>query len=257
MPTTSDYLTQLEQDREDLVDNLETKGITGLSGDETFTELVPEVLNIPSGGSGLDWSAIGYSEEPQTIQDGYDYAVEIKNNWSTTAGLISKFSYDYKISIMPMVEIGQTQTSLRNTFSYAYGLITIPQLDTSNVTNMRETFRECRALKGIPQLDTGNVTTMYMMFANCYALTTLPLLDTSSLDSNISLTNMFSNDILLTDESLDNILQMCINATSLPSNTTKTLYNLGITNSTEYPVSRIQALPHYQDFIDAGWTIGY
>lgn len=47
--TTEDYLTQLQQDREDLIDNLEAKGITGLSGDETFTELVPEVLNIPSG----------------------------------------------------------------------------------------------------------------------------------------------------------------------------------------------------------------
>jgi hypothetical protein len=49
--TTADYLNQLEQDRQDLVDNLETKGITGLTGDETFTELVPEVLNIPSGGT--------------------------------------------------------------------------------------------------------------------------------------------------------------------------------------------------------------
>lgn len=52
MPTTSDYLTQLAQDREDLVDNLEEKGITGLTGDETFTELVPEVLNISGGGGG-------------------------------------------------------------------------------------------------------------------------------------------------------------------------------------------------------------
>ena len=56
--TTADYLEQLQQDREDLVDNLETQGITGLTGDETFTELVPEVLNISSG---IDWSTIGYS----------------------------------------------------------------------------------------------------------------------------------------------------------------------------------------------------
>ena len=49
--TTADYLNQLEQDRQDLVDNLETQGISGLSGDETFTELVPEVLNISGGGS--------------------------------------------------------------------------------------------------------------------------------------------------------------------------------------------------------------
>ena len=46
--TTSDYLTQLQQDKQDLVDNLTEKGITGLTGDETFTELVPEVLNIQS-----------------------------------------------------------------------------------------------------------------------------------------------------------------------------------------------------------------
>lgn len=50
MPTIAQQLSQLEQDREDLVDNLETKGITGLTGDETFTELVPEVLNISGGG---------------------------------------------------------------------------------------------------------------------------------------------------------------------------------------------------------------
>ena len=52
--TTADYLNQLEQDRQDLVTNLGTKGITGLVGDETFTELVPEVLNIPSGGAELN-----------------------------------------------------------------------------------------------------------------------------------------------------------------------------------------------------------
>lgn len=52
MPTIAQQLTQLESDRQDLVSNLQTKGITGLTGDETFTELVPEVLNI--GGGDLD-----------------------------------------------------------------------------------------------------------------------------------------------------------------------------------------------------------
>ena len=52
MPTISEQLTQLASDRDDLVTNLTTKGITGLTGDETFTELVPEVLNIPGGGGG-------------------------------------------------------------------------------------------------------------------------------------------------------------------------------------------------------------
>ena len=39
-------LDNLDSIREDLVDNLEIKGITGLSGDEKFDELVPKVLDI-------------------------------------------------------------------------------------------------------------------------------------------------------------------------------------------------------------------
>ena len=56
--TTSDYLTQLQQDKSDLVDNLTEKGITGLTGDETFTELVPEVLNISSGSLEKDMETV-------------------------------------------------------------------------------------------------------------------------------------------------------------------------------------------------------
>lgn len=81
--TTSDYLNQLEQDREDLVDNLETKGITGLTGDETFTELVPEVLNIESSVDTTDirnvinmtnaniTSQTPFSDYPQSLYTGY------------------------------------------------------------------------------------------------------------------------------------------------------------------------------------------
>ena len=213
-----------------------------------------EIENLPSGG-GLDWSAIGYNEIPQAIQDGYDYAVEIKNNWSTTGSIASKFYNDYKIRYMPLVSI--TQTNMQGTFSDAYGLQSIPELNTSSVTNMRETFRECRSLQSIPELNTSSVTNMYGMFMGCYSLTTVPLLDTSALNKTASVNNMFSNCQKLSDQSLDNILQMCINATSLPSGTTKTLYAMGITSKSVYPTSRIQALPHYQDFIDAGWTIGY
>lgn len=46
MATINEQLTQLASDRDDFVDNLEAKGITGLTGDETITELVPEILNI-------------------------------------------------------------------------------------------------------------------------------------------------------------------------------------------------------------------
>jgi len=66
---------------------------------------------------------------------------------------------------------------------------------------------------------------------------------------------MFTLCSNLTDESLDNILQMCINTTSVYTRP-KTLTELGF-NVGYYSASRIQSLPHYNDFINAGWTIGY
>lgn len=53
---------------------------------------------------------------------------------------------------------------------------------------------------------------------------------------------------------IDNILQSCITATSYTG--VKNLLGLGF-SSTYYPSADIQALPHYNDFISAGWAIGY
>ena len=49
MATTTQLLNQLIQDKKDLVTNLTTKGIT-CTNEETFTQLVPKVLDITSGG---------------------------------------------------------------------------------------------------------------------------------------------------------------------------------------------------------------
>ena len=206
-----------------------------------------EIENLPSGG-GLDWSAIGYSEEPQSIIDGYNYAVEIKNNWDDTLSTYERFKSDLKIQIMPLVSLGNN-SSCQAMFRGATSLFSVSLLNTSSITNIRDMFNGCHALETIPLFNTENVTNMTSTFSNCYCLQKVPILNTSKVTS---LNGMFSYCRLLTDESLDNILQMCIN--SLETN--KTLARLGFV-STDYPASRIHALPHYQDFIDAGWTIGY
>lgn len=106
-------------------------------------------------------------------------------------------------------------------------------------------------VKKIPLINTSNVTSMSGAFANMSKLIDIPILDTSNVTNFSSFIFQTKN---LNNESLDNILQMCINATHVAGN--KTLSYLGF-NSSSYPASRIEALPHYQDFIDAGWTIGY
>lgn len=164
-------------------------------------------------------------------------------------------------------------TNMSYMFYNCRALTSIPQFNTSNVTNMDSMFGSCSALTSIPLLNTSNVTNMGGMFTSCSSLTSIPLLDTSNV---INMYNMFTNVPLVnipqfdtssvtnmsnmfsgirsnvTDESLNNILKMCINASSYTG--TKKLSTLGV--STGYiSRSRIEALTSYQDFVNAGWTI--
>jgi hypothetical protein len=68
---------------------------------------------------------------------------------------------------------------------------------------------------------------------------------------------MFGYCYNLSNDSINNILGMCANATLY--NQTKTLKRLFANNdmSRYYPASTIESLSNYQDFIDAGWTIGW
>lgn len=127
----------------------------------------------------------------------------------------------------------------------------IKSIDLSPFAYIGYMFQDMIYLETVGQLDTSNATIMDNMFNNCRRLEDLPLFDTSKITS---MTNAFYFCIKLTDESIDNILQMCINATSYSG--TKTLTHLGF-HSVYIAKSKIEALPHYQDFIDAGWTIGY
>lgn len=205
------------------------------------------------GGSDLDWTAIGYEERPQVIDDGYNYAKQIKNTWTPSSDLTNKFAYNYSLIYMPLVDTS-TATNMSYMFAYCHSLQTVPLLDTSSVTNTSNMFTYCHALKEIPQLDISKVTTINSMFSYCYCLKTVPILNFSSVKGVNAFNSAFSNCLSLSDESIDNIMQSCITASSYSG--TKTLAKLGF-NNTNYPTSIIQSLPHYQAFLDAGWTIGY
>lgn len=205
------------------------------------------------GGSDLDWTAIGYEERPQVIDDGYNYAKQIQNTWTPSSDLTSKFAHDYSLIYMPLVDTSET-TSMYQMFYNCSTLQTMALLNTSNVTTMGGMFQNCTALKELPQIDTSKVTAMGSMLNGCYSLTTVPILNASSVKGTNAFSSMFGNCISLSDESLNNILKMCTTATQY--NGTKTLSRLGF-NSTYFPASRIQSLSNYQAFLNAGWTIGY
>lgn len=122
---------------------------------------------------------------------------------------------------------------------------------TLNGTNISYCFYNMSSLTTAPNLDTTNVVNMSYMFNGCTNLANVPLYASSNVTN---FKNMFTNATHLSDQSLNNILTMCINATSYTG--TKTLYQLGINSgSYYYPLSRMQNLANYQDFINAGWAL--
>ena len=93
-------------------------------------------------------------------------------------GASCMFRYCNKLTTIPQLDTSKV-TDMSSMFNGCSNLTTIPQLDTSKVTDMSNMFRECQQLTTIPQLDTSKVTDMGYMFYNCNELTTIPQMDTS------------------------------------------------------------------------------
>ena len=153
-----------------------------------------------------------------------------------------------KLTTIPLLDTSNV-TNMDGMFNGCTVLTSIPELNTSNVTNTHYMFNSCSNLTAIPLLNTSNVTNMGGMFQSCSKLTTIPLLDTSKVTSMV---DMFYYSRNLSDESLNNILAMCANATSYTK--TKTLAYIGLTSA---QANKCKSLSNYSAFTNAGWITGY
>lgn len=221
-----------------------------------------------------DWSELGYSDTPQEVIDGFNYAKQIKDNWdSTQTDINNKFANDTNLVYMPLVDTSNA-TNMGYMFLNCTNLENIPLLNTSGLTNANYMFMGCTRLKTISLLDFSGISSMTSMFSGCTGLTTIPLLDTSNVQNMNSsfygcsnlvtvpllntskvtvMTNMFKDCPSLSNESLNNILLICANSrVSTASN--RRLSRIGLTSA---QATICQGLSNYQTFLDAGWVTGY
>lgn len=182
----------------------------------------------------------------------FDSCSNLKNvaplDTSKVTAMYSMFNNCSNLISIPLLDTGNV-TEMSNIFNHCNSLSKIPQLDTSKATNIAGMFDYCSSLKEIPQLDTSNATNAGAMFRNCTILETVPLMDISKVTNLVS---MFEGCTSLSDESLNNILGMCTNATSYTD--TKTLKYLGLTSD---QANKCKTLSNYSAFTSAGWTTGY
>lgn len=199
-----------------------------------------------------DWSEIGYEDTPASIIEAFNYAKEIQNEWdSSITSMNNKYMSNSILQIFPLVD-----TSNVTTMNYAFSssnLGSLALIDTSNVTSMNNTFRTCKNLIAVPLINTSKVVDFTQCFAACSNLRDIPVLDTSSV-TTFSFANVFQTCPALSDESLNNIMQMCINAVNVTSSNCKNLKKVGLTSE---QATICQGLSNYQAFIAAGWTTGY
>ena len=88
-------------------------------------------------------------------------------------------------------EIGEFDYSHISDMSYLFHnsrLLTMPMIDTSNVTNMFGMFSHCGCLRVVPPLDARKVVITREMFSHCSSLIDIPYLDTSGV---VDMSHMF------------------------------------------------------------------
>lgn len=198
-----------------------------------------------------DWSEIGYEDTPASIIEAFNYAKEIQEDWdSSITSMNNKYLSDIKLQVFPLVDTSNV-TTMQSAFNGS-NLGAIPLLNTSNVTNMSSTFRACRLFADLPQLNTSKVETFQYCFAQCESLVDVPVLDTSSV-TGYGFQLVFGSCPNLSNDSLNNILLMCINTRNVYGNYRK-LSEVGLTSA---QATICQGLSNYQAFLDAGWTTGY
>ena len=149
MPTTSEYLTQLQTDRQTLANNVSAKGVQ-VPSDATFTELAWLVSTIPTGGVASDY----FGNFPG----------------NTT---------DIKTTLKKVPAVGFNNTSCASTFSGCTQLtdVDLSLFNTSSVTSFKSMFNGCSALTSLnlSTFITTSASRFDYMFAGCSALTSLNL----------------------------------------------------------------------------------
>ena len=146
---------------------------------------------------------------------------------------------------------GGSETIILNEMLHIGGTGQLPNwfltADFSNVYDLQLTFPE---IQTVPNIDTSNVQSL--SFNGCENLVTIPLLATSNVSS---MAGAFLGCTSLSNESLNNILQMCINATNYGTELyDRRLSSIGLTAEQAQVCT---TLSNYQAFTNAGWITGY
>ena len=224
MGTINDKLNKLEQTKTNLRNELNSKGAE-VEVNDTFasyvgkvhdlldldtemsdqTALITQLENTVQGKAGKrpNWSEIGYTDTPQEILDGFDYAKQIKDNWNSSITTMNqKYQNNINLRYFPIVDTSNVTNFTRCFDSsrlkflpalnmsagiYFYRLCMgctsleyVLNINTENAQNFQEAFQGCSKLTQFPIINTSKATNVHSMFNRCSSLVNAPAIDTSN-----------------------------------------------------------------------------
>ena len=188
MATIADQLTQLQNDKQTLVNNLVAKGVEATS-DETFTTLVPKVNDIQTGGGNIDEYFNTNSTQVSSYENVGGWYQLVKKLPSIKHTDQSKYHLFRRFQGEELDTLNFTFPSETNLESMCYMCYNLKKINMSNmisenISNCYMTFSSCSKLETIifPD-DIGTkfgATNIEQMFRACINLTTLPLINASN-----------------------------------------------------------------------------
>ena len=195
---------------------------------------------------GLDFSVIGYDEAPDYLQNDFDYAKQIYDNWDASVTDRGKeFSGDTKLVFCPAVDTSNV-TNFYSFFRDCKNLKIVPKLKTSNPTNMGHMFYYCSGLTSldVSNFNTSKVTTMNQMFGNCRSLTSL---DVSNFNTSAvtDMSSMFGYCEALTSLDVSNFDTSKVTNMSYMFNSCWNLTSLDVSNFDTSKVTTMENMFQY------------
>lgn len=194
----------------------------GSSDTYTPSQMSTAINNIPSGG--------GAFEVPDGMKFAQSSALPTTLDTSEVTDMSVMFA-TIKTTTVPQIDTSKA-TIVKNMFASSVNLISIPQIDTSKVTDAQYFCTGCSSLVNVPPLDFSSIIEFAKTATNCQ--------------------NMFSGCPSLSNESLNNILAMCI--TMNPYSSHRTLKRIGLSST---QATTCQSLSNWDAFVSAGWSTGY
>lgn len=120
----------------------------------------------------------------------------------------------------------------------------------STATTMSQKFNNDNKIIIMPKVDTSGISNFSYAFNNS-GIVELPILDLSRCNS-MGMNHMFTGCNALSNNSLNNILKMCINATSRIGSSYRNLTFIGLSSA---QLTICQGLSNYENFVAAGWGL--